>query len=181
MHIAASHETRCFFALFCVSSQRVPCWPDARGVLLRVPEANARIARWLPATSSASARSEYNWHQKRTRVFYALESRHLYNIKQLAAGCEHRCVPRRGRGGVSPRGPSDRRPARQTVNVWVALIGAASPSGQRCALGEGERVLHKPRAGRDALGPRVGNQRLSAESRRIGDFGRAATQPPTGP
>ena len=63
----------------------------------------------------------------------------------------------------------DRRPARQTVKVWVALIGAASPSGQRCALGEGERVLHKPRAGRDALSPRVGKQRLSAQSRRIGD------------
>jgi hypothetical protein len=80
-----------------------------------------------------------------------------------------RDASRRGRGSASPRGPSDRRPARQTVKVWVALIGAASPSGQRCALGEGERVLHKPRAGRDALSPRVGKQRLSAQSRRIGD------------
>jgi hypothetical protein len=88
-----------------------------------------------------------------------------------------RDASRRGRGSASPRGPSDRRPARQTVKVWVALIGAASPSGQRCALGEGERVLHKPRAGRDALSPRVGKQRLSAQSRRIGDFGRGAPQP----
>ena len=62
----------------------------------------------------------------------------------------------RAHGGVSPRGPSNGWPARQTVNVWLALIGPPSPSGQGCAFGEGERVLREPRARRDALGPRVG-------------------------
>jgi len=62
----------------------------------------------------------------------------------------------RAHGGVSPRGPSNGWPARQTVNVWLALIGPPSPSGQGCAFGEGERVLREPRTRRDALGPRVG-------------------------
>ena len=87
----------------------------------------------------------------------------------------------RAHGGVSPRGPSNGWPARQTVNVWLALVGPPSPSGQGCAFGEGERVLREPRARRDALGPRVGEQRLGAGSRRLSACGGAplesATQP----